>query len=322
VTPSRLKSRGIELPALGFGGAQLGNIFRETTEDEASRAVAEAWRSGFRYFDTAPHYGLGLSETRFGDFLGGYARSEFVLSSKAGRILDPTPEQAHLTDEFFEVPRDTERRFDFSRDGVFRSIESSLARLKMDYLDIAYLHDPDDYESDALSSGVEALCELRDQGVVRAVGAGMNQAEMLTRFVSETDVDVVMVAGRLSLIDRRATEELLPAAGEKGVAVVVAGVYNSGLLSKEIIPDNPHFDYQEVPESMLALARRAQAFLADAGVSLPAAALQFPARHEAVTSIVVGARTAEQVTATLARWEARIPEKTWSELERHLGFPS
>lgn len=305
-----------EVTQLGFGGAQLGNLFRETTDEEARSAVETAWNGGIRYFDTAPHYGLGLSELRMGRALAAYPRDEFVLSTKVGRLLEPTPERAHLKDDDgFDVPALTRRVWDFSRDGVRRSIEESLARLGVDRIDIAYLHDPDEHWESASTSGIDALVELRDEGVVGAIGAGMNQAPMLARFIRECDVDIVMMAGRYTLIERVAEEELLSAAEDRGVAIVAAGVYNSGLLGSATIPDDAHFEYGQASPKVIELARRMAAACARFDVELPAAAVQFALRRPPVRSVVLGARNPGQVADGIARLEKDIPDALWQELD-------
>ncbi|AXH37202.1 aldo/keto reductase [Humibacter sp. BT305] len=315
---TRRTAAEVELTEIGFGAAQLGSLYRETTDEEARAAVDAAWEAGIRYFDTAPHYGIGLSERRLGEALAGRDRDTYVLSTKVGRLLVPTPELAaagERDDDGFAVPATHRRRWDFSRDGVLRSIEESLERLGLDRIDIAYLHDPDQHWEAASTTGIAALRELRDQGVVRAIGAGMNQSAMLARFVRECDVDVVMMAGRLTLLDRTAEEDLLPAAEEHGVSIVAAAVYNSGLLSRPEVPDDAKFDYDQAPPELLRRARRMAELCREAGVTLPDAAVQFPLRHPAVASVVVGVRTAEQVRSTVERYRAVIPPELWTELE-------
>ncbi|MCG5467788.1 aldo/keto reductase, partial [Micromonospora sp. LAH09] len=207
---------------------------RATTDEEFASAVDTAWEAGVRYYDTAPHYGLGLSERRLGGALRHRPRDEYVVSTKVGRLLVPSPQDAHLRDsDGFDVPASHRRVWDFSRDGVLRSIEASLERTGLDRIDIVYLHDPDDHWEWAATEAVPALAELRDQGVVGAIGAGMNQSAMLARFVREADVDVMMCAGRYTLLEQGAADDLLPAAESRGVGVVIAGVYNSGLLSRD-----------------------------------------------------------------------------------------
>lgn len=314
--PTRTLRNGTALTELGFGAAQLGNLFRETTDEASQQAVTAALADGLRYFDTAPHYGLGLSERRVGQALLETPRDAIVLSSKVGRLLVDSPETAdRLDDDGFIVPAATRREWDFSRDGILRSVEASLARLGTDRLDIAYLHDPDDHWAAASTTGIDALLELREQGVVGAIGAGMNQSAMLTEFVRRTDVDVVMVAGRFTLLDPSALDDLLPLATERGVGVVAAAVYNSGLLGNETVDRSAHFDYGTAPEAVIDRAVRIAEVCASFGVGLPAAAIQYPLRHSAVVSVVTGMRTADHVHSTVARYRTEIPEALWQELD-------
>lgn len=314
--PTRALRTGTRLTELGFGAAQLGNLFRETTDEASTEAVSTALVDGLRYFDTAPHYGLGLSERRLGTALSGTPRDSIALSSKVGRLLVDSPETAdRLDDDGFIVPASTRRVWDFSRDGILRSVEASLARLGTDHLDIAYLHDPDEHWEAASTTGIAALVELRDQGVVSAIGAGMNQSAMLTEFVRRTDVDVVMVAGRFTLLDHSALADLLPLAAERGVGVVAAAVYNSGLLSNETVDPTANFDYGTASKDVVDRAVRAAGICAGHGVSLPAAAVQYALRHPAVVSVVTGMRTAAHVESTLERYRADIPEALWGELD-------
>jgi D-threo-aldose 1-dehydrogenase len=313
---TRNLGRGIALTEIGLGAAQFGNLFRETTDEASAAAVAAAWNAGIRYFDTAPHYGIGLSERRLGLALAGHARDEFVVSTKVGRALVPTPERASELDESgFMTPAVFRREWDFSRDGILRSVEESLGRLGLDRIDIAYLHDPDDHWHEASTTGIAALIELRDQGVVGAIGAGMNQAAMLTEFVRRCDVDVVMVAGRYTLLDRSAAEELLPLALERGVGVVAAAVYTSGLLSSAEVQSDAKYDYESAPAALIERARAMAAVCEEFGVTLPDAAVQFALRHPAVTSVVVGMRTALHAVGTVDRHEAMVPELLWAELD-------
>ena len=308
--------RGVSLTTVGLGGSQFGNLGRVTTDEQCAEVVDAAWRGGVRYFDTAPHYGLGLSERRLGALLSSYARQEYTLSTKVGRMLVPTPERAaQLDDGGFAVPATHRREWDFTRDGILRSVEGSLERLGLDSLDIAYLHDPDDHWEAASTTGIGALIELRDQGVVRAIGAGMNQSAMLAAFVATCDVDLVMLAGRYTLIDRHAQEDLLPLAIQRGVPVVAAGVYNSGLLSRQDIVPDARFEYDAAPADVLALAHTVAGLCALRGVELPEAAIQFPTRHPAVASVVVGARDRAQVEQSLARASRPIPPQLWSDIE-------
>ncbi|MFF5214564.1 aldo/keto reductase [Micromonospora sp. NPDC000442] len=305
----------IGLTELGFGAAQGGNLYRVTTDEEFVAAIDSAWAAGVRYFDTAPHYGLGLSERRLGSALRHRPRDEYVVSTKVGRFLEPSPQDAHLRDpEGFEVPATHRRVWDFSRDGVRRSIEASLERTGLDRIDIAYLHDPDDHWEQAAAEAVPALVELRDQGVVGAIGAGMNQSAMLARFVRETDVDVMMCAGRYTLLEQGAAGDLLPLAASRGVGVVIAGVYNSGLLSRDRPPADAFYNYQQAPPELIERARRIAEVCDAHGVTLPQAALAFVRRHPAVVSTVVGVRNGTQMAETVRRSDAVVPDELWQSL--------
>jgi D-threo-aldose 1-dehydrogenase len=313
-TTRAVPNTGVELPVLGFGGAPIGNLYRAVPDDEAIGAVVAAWDGGIRYFDTAPHYGLGLSEQRMGKALAGQDRDAFVLSTKVGRLVRPNSSSKDLDSEGFDVTKDLMRVRDYSRDGVLRSIEESLTRLGTDRLDIVYIHDPDEYWDEALDGAVPTLSELRDEGVIGAWGAGMNQSEMLHRFVRETDIDIIMLAGRYTLLEQGAARDLLPACLEREVGVVNVGVFNSGLLSKTRPGPGATYNYQEAPADVLGEADRLATICERHGTSLPAAAVQFSFRHPAVTSVVLGMRTADQVEQNLDLMHQPVPEELWQEL--------
>jgi D-threo-aldose 1-dehydrogenase len=306
---------------LGFGGAPIGNLYREGPEQEAIDAVAAAWDGGIRYFDTAPHYGLGLSERRIGAALAGQDRNTYVLSTKVGRLLRPNSSPGGRDREGFDVPDDLVRVRDYSRDGVLRSIEESLERLRTDRIDVVYIHDPDEYWNEALQGAAPTLSSLRDEGVIGAWGAGMNQAEMLHRFVTETDIDVVMLAGRYTLLEQGAALDLLPACLERDVAVVNVGVFNSGLLSKNRPASGATYNYESAPQDLLDKASRLAEICESHGTTLPAAAVAYPYQHPAVTSVVLGMRTPEQVKQNLDLAAQSVPEALWDEL-RGLGLIS
>ena len=301
------------LPRLGLGGSQFGNLYREMAPDVAEATFDAAWNGGIRYFDTAPHYGLGLSERRLGGLLRGRSRDSYALSTKVGRLLVPDPDGRGRTDhEGFAVPATHRRVWDFSRDGVRRSIEDSLERLGLDRIDVAYLHDPEDHWEQATTEGLPALLELRDEGVVRAVGAGMNHAEPLTELVEQYDVDLVMCAGRYTLLEQ--ADGLVRAAAERSVGVVVAGVYNSGLLARPRPAPGARYNYAPAPKALLERVRRIAAICESHGVSLPDAALAFPLRHPAVVSVVVGAGSPDQVESALSGVARSVPDAFWSDL--------
>jgi len=218
---------------LGLGCAQLGNLYRSMSDETATEIVEAAWTHGIRYFDTAPHYGLGLSERRLGAALAGRPRDEYVLSTKVGRLLEENPAYAGERDTAagFDVPATLVRRLDYSRDGVLRSLESSMDRLGVDRIDIAFVHDAENHVEEALAGAIPALIELREQGVLNGVGLGMNYADVLAEFIRRSDVDTVMVAGRYTLLEQPALDELLPLCVSRGVSVMAAGVFNSGILA-------------------------------------------------------------------------------------------
>jgi D-threo-aldose 1-dehydrogenase len=312
---SEIRNTGTRVTALGFGAASIGNLYRPIDEETAMDAVSAAWEGGIRYFDTAPHYGLGLSELRLGAALRGRPRAEYTVSTKVGRLLvpNPAPNGSDLEAEGFAVPDDYLRVRDYSRDGVLRSIESSLDRLGLDRLDIVYVHDPEDHMDAAIADAIPALIDLREQGVVGAVGAGMNIVEPLQRFVDETDVDVLMVAGRWTLVDHSAGS-LLSDCAAAGVAVVAAAPFNSGLLSRPDPTDDAMFDYGRAPSDVLETARAYARACVERGTQLPIAAIQFPLRDAAVASVVAGMRTRAQVALNISWINAPIDERLWAEL--------
>lgn len=310
----RVSGTDVELSQLGFGGSVIGNLFRAVDDETARAAVDVAWDRGVRYFDTAPHYGLGLSERRLGAALRDRPRDEFVISTKVGRLIEPRRVPLDRDDDGFDVPGDLGRRLDYSRDGVLRSVEASLDRTGLDRFDVLYIHDCDDFWSQAARETVPALVELKEQGVVRAVGVGMNQSAMLARFLRETDVDLVMLAGRLTLLDQGAMEDLLPAAEATGKAIVAAGVFNSGILAREVVPDDVNFEYQPAPPELVARARRIAAVCADHGVSLPAAAVAFPLSQPGVVDVTLGMRTPEQAHRNADLFTDAGPAGGWAEL--------
>jgi D-threo-aldose 1-dehydrogenase len=307
-----------ELGRLGFGAAGIGNLYRAMDDDVAAATVGAAWDAGIRYFDTAPHYGLGLSERRLGAVLATKPRDEFVISTKVGRILEPAanPSGARDTDGF-DVPADTVRRWDPSEAGIRRSIEASLERLGLDRIDIAYLHDPDVYDLEAgINQALPALEKLRAEGLIGAIGVGANSADALAACVRRADLDLIMLAGRYTLLEQPAAAELLPLCAERGVGVANVGVYNSGLLASPVVPDDAHYNYAPAPADILARARALAACCAEFGVELPTAALQFAARHPAVRTVVVGATQPDHIRQTAARMADDVPPELWAELVR------
>jgi len=284
---------GVEVTELGFGAASIGNLYKVVPDEEAAAAVTAAWDRGVRYFDTAPHYGLGLSERRMGAVLAGYPRNGYTLSTKVGRLLVANPGGADKRDldNGFDVPATLRRQWDFTADGVRRSLDESLERLGLNRIDLVLIHDPeesDDPEA-ALAQAYPALHELRSQGVIGAVGVGSKQVQILHRFVTETELDTVMLAGRYTLLEQPALDDLLPACEKHGVSVLNVGVFNSGLLAREWPEDGGKYEYGDAPPELVERARRIAAVCREYGTSLPHAALVFAGAHPTVASVVVGA---------------------------------
>ena len=314
--PTRaLPDGSLALTELSLGCAQLGNLYREISDADARTTVDAAWELGVRSFDTAPHYGLGLSERRLGAALAAHPRDAYVLSSKVGRLLEPVEPADGLDDQGFVVPATHRRVWDFSRDGIRRSLEESLGRLGLDRLDIVYLHDPDEHLTEVLATGYAALEELRTEGTIGAIGAGMNQSRMLADLVRETDLDVVMLAGRYTLLEQGALDDLLPLCRERRVAVVAAGVFNSGLLASPDPSADARYDYGDAPRKLVERAQAIARICARHGTTLPAAALAFPLAHPAVASVCVGARSAAQIQRNVTLLGEEIAHDLWSELK-------
>ena len=306
---------GVRVTRIGLGTAPLAGLFAPVTEEQAARTLEAAWDAGIRYFDTAPHYGTGLAERRLGSFLAGRPRGQVTVSTKVGRLLIPG-HPADGEDGFYGTTGLVRVR-DYSADGVYQSLAESLDRAGLDAFDIVLIHDPDEYWHDAVTGAYPALARLRAEGAVRAIGAGMNQAAMLARFVAETDLDCVLVAGRYSLLDRAAASELLPACARRGVGVLVGDVFNSGILADP--RPGATFNYEPPIPAMVARALALAALCAGHGVPLAAAALQFPLRHPAVTSVVVGARSPEEVAQNAAHAATPIPDRLWEQLADFSG---
>lgn len=306
------------IDGLVFGAASIGNLYREVSDAEAAAVLDAAWSDGIRAFDTAPHYGLGLSERRLGAFLSTRDRDSFRVSTKVGRLLEPNPQHTGGTDEAhgFVVPDDLVRVFDPSADGIRRSLASSLQRMGLDRVDTLFLHDPDVYDLDrGIAEGLPALVALREEGVVTEVGVGVNDAAAAARAVRESDLDVVMIAGRYTLLEQPAAQELLPLCAARGVRVIAAAVFNSGLLAAAD-PATAHYDYGKTPASVIERVERLRTVCDEFDVTLPAAAMQYPLRHPAVHSVSFGTARASAVHENVASMRAPLPTELWAELER------
>jgi D-threo-aldose 1-dehydrogenase len=304
---------GLRVGPNAFGVAPLANLGHEVSDVEAFGALEAAWAAGVRYYDTAPHYGLGLGERRLGEFLRSKPRDAFVLSTKVGRLLVDSGD-AHRDEEGFAVTSSLVRQRDYSGDGVRRSLEESLERMGLGHIDVVFVHDPDDYFSEAMEGAFPALDALRREGTIASYGAGMNQTEMLTQFVEHTDLDVVMCAGRYTLLEQGALDDLLPAAQARGVSVVAAAVFNSGLLARDRPPAGVTYNYAPAPAELLERVNAIADVCEAHGVTLPAVALQFALGHPAVATVCTGARSADQVQRNARLFGVAIPDGLWSSL--------
>ena len=301
----------MQVTRLGLGTAPLGGLFEAVADDEAHRVVEAAWKAGIRFFDTAPLYGHGLAELRLGAVLSSKPRDEFVLATKVGRLLragaPPEPGQAYKG-----VPP-VNPVFDFSYDGVMRSAEESMSRLGLDRIDVLHIHDSDDHFEEALTGAYRALDRLRSEGSIRAVGAGMNQSEMLVRFAREADFDCFLLAGRYTLLDRSGAIELLPLCAERRIAIIAGGVFNSGILADPT--PGTHYNYKAAPDELLQRAGRIKAVCERHGVSQKAAAIQFPLGHPAVQTVLTGCRSVDELNENVEAFQAPIPPAVWDELK-------
>ncbi len=319
----RVGRTSVTVTRLGFGGAPIGGLFSLVTDEDAIETVHRAWELGIRYFDTAPLYGYGASERRIGAALAGLPRDELTISTKVGRLIRPADALADDADidrqeldgrenAFYVGTGAVRPVFDYSYDGVMRSLEESLERLGLERVDIAYIHDPDDHWEAAITGAYPALERLRQDGIVKAIGAGMNQSAMLTRFAQEGDFDVFLLAGRYTLLDQSALADLLPICEEKKIGVVVGGVMNSGVLADP--RPGSRFDYAPAATDVVARAERLAAICARHGVPLRAAAVQFPLAHPAVVSVVAGVRRIDHLEEYPALLRKPIPGDLWAEL--------
>ena len=300
------------LPAAGLGTAPLGGLYTAVPIDDAVATVRAAVDAGYRYLDTAPLYGYGAAERAIGIALGA-DDGEVAVSTKVGRIVDEDAPPA--PDDVYAVAAGA-ATWDFSADGVRRALEASLERLGRSFVDVVYIHDPDDHARQALDEAYPALERLRSEGTVGAVGVGMNEPGLPTRFVAETDIDAILVAGRYTLLDRSAQSELFTAAEARGVHVVAAGVYNSGILTGA--EEAPHFDYGAASRRILEAAGRLKAVCEEHGASLAAAAVRFVARCDAVDTVVVGARSPAEAAQNWSRLHRELPEELWPALDEAL----
>lgn len=327
VETRRLGRSNLSVTCLGLGGAPLGNLFDPVAEEDARRTVAAAWDAGVRYFDTAPLYGHGLSERRLGEALRAHPRPSFVLSTKVGRVLEPRDPSAMERGAYVEVPP-LQPVFDYTADGVRRSVEASLERLGLPRVDILLIHDVGPYTHgaeggertyrEAMAGAYPALDRLRREGAVRAIGLGVNEWRIAQRCVEGADLDCVLLAGRYTLLEQEPLDTFLPLCERRGVGVVIGGPFNSGILAAGDVP-GATYDYAPAPEAVRARTRRLDAVCRRHGVPLGAAALQFPLGHPAVATVIPGARSAGEVRRNVELLGWPIPAALWDDL-RHEGL--
>lgn len=291
-------------PRLMLGTAPMGGLFEPVSDEAAAQTLEAAWLAGIRAFDTAPHYGVGLSEQRLGAFLATKPRSEYVLSTKVGRLLVPADGPVEGAENFYGTPPLT-RVWDFSADGARRSLEQSLERMGLDRVDIALIHDPDDHAQQALDGAYRALADLRAQGVLDAIGVGMNQPELPEWFIRNADLDCVLIAGRYSLLNQSAATNLLPLCLNQNVEVLAGGVFNSGILADP--RPGKTYDYRPASPELLGRAQAIRDLCAEYGVPIGAAALQFTLAHPAISTAVLGARTPAEITEDVGYLDVEVP---------------
>ncbi len=319
---------GLEVTRLGLGGTTFGNMYSALDEQVGLDVIDASYMAGVRYFDTAPLYGYGMSETKMGPGLARYSRDEIAISSKVGYVLKERQEGDDYVDLFVDAPKLTSY-FDYSRDAVLHSIEGSLKRLKTDRLDIVLIHDPDDGKSiepgwvpgdranfdQVMAEAYPALAELREQGVVKAIGLGMNQWQMLADFARAGNFDAFLLAGRYTLLEQESLRELLPLCAERDVRIIIGGPYNSGILATGAI-EGATYNYAAAPEPLLERVRGIEAVCARHDVPLQAAALQFPFGHSAVATVIPGARTVAEVEGNVGFLQHAISADFWAELKQ------
>jgi D-threo-aldose 1-dehydrogenase len=321
----RIGNGGMSFTELGFGAAPLGNLYKAISDDEAHQVLQAAWETGCRYFDTAPLYGLGLSETRLNRFLRGRKREDYVLSTKVGRLLKACPpEERTGIGKFFETPSRREV-YDYSYDGVMRSFEASLERLGVDRIDILYAHDLDVFNhgsqealqaklDELMDSGYQALLSLRDQGVIKAFGAGVNEWQPCQWMAERGDFDLFLLAGRYTLLEQEALESFLPLCEQRGIGIALGGPYNSGILATGPVP-GAHYNYSEAPQEILDRVARIEAVCTRHGVRLIEAALRFPLLSPVVRSVIPGGQSVAQVKANRKVLDKEIPAALWADLK-------
>lgn len=313
----QLGKTGLVLTELGMGGSAIGNLYRPTMREEAHAAIVSAWQSGVRYFDTSPSYGYGLSERRLGDALREFPRNSYVLSTKAGRLL--VPDATPKSEDRFPGSLPFRVDYDYSYDGIMRSVEHSLQRIGTDFIDILYVDDVGKLQQQEqhsqwmktlLDSGYRAISELREQKIVRAIGIGVHDWQESIAVLSQTDFDCFMLAGAYTLLEQDALEILFPLCEQRGISIIAASPYNSGVLA-----NGQHYNYEMASHKILTRVNALQKICETYQVDLPHVALQFPLCHSQIVSVVTGARNEEQIALSVSYLKQKIPSRLWQALK-------
>lgn len=319
-----LNGRELAISQLGFGGAPLGNLYRARTEQEAQQTLQAAWDSNIRYFDTAPQYGHGLSEMRMGEFFQQQTRDEFIISSKVGRLLIPCQEGEQNAGAFQNIPCNR-IEYDYSYDGVMRSFEASLARLKLDRIDILYIHDVDVFThgsqaasdkrvDEVMSGGYKALCELRSNGDIDAIGVGVNEWQVCEKLLGLGDFDLFLLAGRYTLLEQEALQSFLPKCQQRGSGIILGGPYNSGILATGAT-ENAMYNYQPASDEIKHQVAAIEAICQAHNTSLAQAALHFPLGHPSVVSVIPGGQMPDEVLRNVMTFARDVPPALWQALK-------
>ena len=306
-----MKRTSLELSRLSLGTAPLAGLFTSVKDEESDALIHTAFDAGINYFDTAPLYGHGSAEIRLGRILR-TLKSPYILETKVGRILKKV-EAAEPVPWFPDADPHIEPVFDYSRDGILRSIDDSLARMGVDHIDIALMHDCENHSEEAINNAYPVLANLRDQGIIKAVGVGLNFVEVAMKIMKAVDLDIALIAGRYTLLDQSAGTALLDYALERQVDITIGGVFNSGVLADP--KPGATFEYLPASDEIIKKAQDIRAFLNERDIPLTAAALQFPLRHPAVTSVLTGSRSSAELLSNIADFDRALPENIWTELE-------
>lgn len=317
----KIGSTDLEVTEISFGCAGIGNLYRPIAREDVEGTLQGAWDGGIRYFDTAPRYGHGLAERRLGDFLRDKPRDTYVVSTKVGRLLKPVPE-SEVPDYGFADPLPFRADYDYSYDGVMRSVEFSLARLGLNRVEILFVHDIGvlthgveenaKHFRDLMGGGLKALDELKRDGTVKAIGLGVNEVEVCLDVMAEAPIDCILLAGRYTLLDRSAEPELLARCAETNTSLVVGGVFNSGILATGAKPGAP-FDYEPASNEILNRVKAMEEIAAKYGISLAAAAMEFPLHNPNVATVLIGTAKPSSLTRNLALLDERVPDAAWAE---------